>query len=145
MVIEGAPGDAAEVEAEFAAGRFATFGFEVRRSASGKAGAVVSFERGALTAGNARAYVGNSERYKVRLFLDKRCLEVYVNDGAVALYNWVDAAPQDRGFAIFARAATPPPGMAGGSGNSSQPSVRLESLKIWPMKPAQFSLERFHL
>src|SRR5207244_1578164 len=78
--------------------------FQLRRSSSGRAAAVVSIQRGTLTVGNARAYVGNAERYKVRLFIDKRCLEVYVNDGAVAVYTAVDARPEDRGIAVFARA-----------------------------------------
>jgi hypothetical protein len=70
----------------------------------------------------------------MRLFLDKRCLEVYVNGGAVALYNFVDAQPEDQGIAVFGRA-----------GNRPTAGVRLESLKAWPMKPAAFSLDHFRV
>jgi len=128
IVLEGVRGDAVEVEAEFVGGENpGAFGFDVRRSASGNPTTTVTIQRGTLTVGNARAYVGNSERYKVRLFVDKRCLEVYVNDGAVALYSAVDAKSEDTGLAVFTRSN----------------SVRLESLKAWPMAPASFNLDRF--
>jgi sucrose-6-phosphate hydrolase SacC (GH32 family) len=132
LVLGGVPGDALEVEAEFSGGGSAAFGFEVRRSPEGKPAAVVAIERGTLAVGNARTYLGNSERYKVRLFLDKACLEVYVNDGAVALYSPVAATPRDQGFAVFAG-----PGGARGS------AARLESFRAWPMRPAKFDLSRF--
>jgi beta-fructofuranosidase len=132
--------DTAEIEAEFSAGNFTTFGFEVRRA--GKPALIVAIDRGTLTVGNAKAYVGNAERYRLRLFLDKRCLEVYVNDGAVALYNFIDAPVGDQGLAVFARTVNPG---FGTRANRPPASVRMESLKAWPMKPAVFSLEQFHL
>ena len=131
LVLEGLPGDAVEIEAEFSLADSGRFGFELRRSAAGKPGITVAIQRGTITVGNARAYVGTAERYKLRLFLDKRCLEVYVNDGAVALFAAVDAPPEDQGLAVFAA-----------SRHASR--VRLESLKAWPMKPASFSLDHFH-
>ena len=134
LPLDGVPGDATEIEAEFSTGNFSAFGFELRRSAAGKPAITISIERGILSVGNARAYLGTAERYKVRLFLDKRCLEVYVNDGTVALYNFVDAPPEDQGIAAFARA-----------GNRPAAGVRLDSLQAWPMKAASFSLDRFHL
>lgn len=143
LLLEGIPGDAAEIEAEFAGGRFAAFGFEVRRSASGTPTVVVAIEAGMLTVGNASAYVGNSERYKIRLFLDKRCLEVYVNDGAVALYSAIDATLEGQ-VAVFARTANPLFGIPKDARRESV-AVRLESLKAWPMRPASFSLDRFHV
>jgi beta-fructofuranosidase len=134
MVLDGVPGDAIEIEAEFSsAGNFSTFGFELRRAAEGKPAITVAMQRGMLTVGNARTYVGAAERYKMRLFLDKRCLEVYVNDGAAALYSPVDAKPEDQELAVFARAARAPA------------AVRLESLKVWTMKPASFTLDRFRV
>lgn len=130
MVFEGVRGDALELQAEFKAPSFSTFGFEVRRSAAGKAAALVTFERGMVKIGNARAYVGNADLVKVRLFVDKRCLEVYVNDGAIAIYSALEAEPEDRGLAVFARGPA---------------NVRLESLQVWEMKPATFSLEHFRI
>jgi beta-fructofuranosidase len=143
LSLEGVPGNAAEIEAEFAAGNFATFGFEVRRSGAGKPGITVAIQRGILTVGTARAYVGNAEKYKLRLFLDKRCLEVYVNDGAVALYSLVDAPLEDQGVAVFARAGNR--GLGSANAEIRPPAGgRLESLKAWPMKPASFSIDHFH-
>ena len=130
LVLEGVRGDAIELEAEFIAADTSAFGFEVRRSAAGTAAAVVRFQRGMLSVGNTRAYVGNSGSVKVRLFVDKRCIEVYVNDGAIALYTAVEAAPEDRGLAVFARGPA---------------SVRLESLQVWEMNPATFRLDHFHV
>jgi len=130
MVLEGVRGDALELQAEFAAGSFSTFGFEVRRSPAGGAAAIVTFQRGMLSVGNARTYVGDSDRVKVRLFVDRCCLDVYVNDGAVAQYTALDANPADRGIAVFSRGPS---------------NVQLESLQVWEMNPATFSLKHFHL
>ena len=138
------------------------FGLELRRSSEGKPGVVVSVQRGSLTVGNVRAFVGNAARYKVRIFLDKRCIEVYVNDGVAAVYNPVEAAREDQGIAVFAQvggmfggrggfgppAGAPRPAPPGGipdAANRPNSTVRLESLKVWPMKPARFSLEQFHV
>ena len=132
LVLDGFPGDAVEIEAEFSTASFSGFGFEVRRSAAGKPALTIAVQRGTLTVGNARAYVGNAERYKLCLFLDKRCLEVYVNDGSVALYSSVDARPEDQGLAVFAP-------------KLPQSTARLESLRAWPMKTALFNLDRFHV
>lgn len=139
--LDGVPGDAAEIEAEFSVGNFSTFGFDVRRV--GKPAMTVAVEKGWLTSGTARAYVGNAERYKLRLFLDKRCLEVYVNDGAVALYNSIDSQPGDQAVSAFARTGNLAFGNA--EANRRPASVSLESLKAWPMKPASFDLDHFHV
>ncbi|HWR14942.1 MAG TPA: glycoside hydrolase family 32 protein [Terriglobales bacterium] len=142
-VLKGLSADCAEFEAEFSGA--GTFGLELRRSAQGKSGIVVAIEtsfRGThLTVGNARAYVGNADRYNVRVFLDKRCVEVFVNDGTTALYNWFEAAPNDLEVAVFGQPAKLPPFLA--SKRPLPPAPRLESLTVWPMKPAKFSLDRF--
>lgn len=144
LVLDGIPGDAAEIEAEFSAGNLSMFGFEVRRSPTGRPTITVTIERGTLTVGNARAYVGISERYKLRLFLDKLYLEIYVNDGAVALYQFIDALPQDQGIAVFARIGNSSFGL--GNAETRPPAgVSLESLRAWPMRPASFSLDHFHV
>jgi beta-fructofuranosidase len=141
FILEGGPGDAAEIEAEF--GGASGVNFELRRSPEGKPGAVVSIQRGYLSLGSARAYIGNASRRKVRIFLDKRCVEVYVDDGLAAIYGIVEAGRQDQGIAVAAQGGGPggrgpAPAGAGGQG-------RLESLRVWPMKGAGFSLERFHV
>lgn len=163
VVLDGVPGDATEIEGEFTGN--GTFGFELRRSPEGKPGVVVSIQRGNLTVGDVRAYVGNATRNKIRIFLDKRCIEVFVNDGVAAVYNPVEAARENQGIAVFAQAGGvggrggmgapggapagggPPPGAAGVGGASlpARSPIRIESLKVWPMKPARFSLEHFHV
>jgi len=145
VVLEGVRGDAVEIQAEFVAGRVGGFGFEVRRSAAGKPAAVVTLQRGVLSVGNAQSYIGNAERYKVRMFVDKRCLEVYVNDGMVALYSALNAVPEDREIAVFGRAANPPFNPGPNAANQPAPDVKLESLQAWEMKPATFNLDRFHI
>lgn len=141
VTLDDVTGKAVEIEAEFAVNGFASFGFELRPSPSEAASTVVSLQRSSLTVGRARAYVGGGgDRMKVRLFLDGRCLEVYVNDGAAALYAALESAPATRSIAVFARTGrsdfSPPPG-------DGPPPVRLVSLRAWPMKPASFSLDRF--
>jgi beta-fructofuranosidase len=131
-VLDGVRGDSVEVEAEFALTGGAACGFELRATPTEAATTVVTLQRGTLSVGRVRAYVGDAERYKMRLFVDRRCLEVYVNDGQVALYVALDAAPATRALAVFAR----------NEGSRPQPA-RLLSLRAWPMSPATFSLDRF--
>ncbi len=125
--LDGVRGDVIEVEAEFAAAKSAC-GFEVRRSAAGKPAATVRIERGVLSVGDARTYIGSGGRYRLRLFLDKGCLEAYVNDGYAALYSPVAANPKDQGIAVIG-----PPG--------AMPA----SLRAWPLRSAKFSLDRFRI
>jgi sucrose-6-phosphate hydrolase SacC (GH32 family) len=145
VVLEGVPGDQAELEAEFSGN--GGFGFELRRSTSGKPGGVVSVQRGNLSVGNVRAYVGNASRRKLCIFLDKRSIEVYLDDGIAAVYNPVEAAREDQGVAVIAL----PGGAFGGRGGAfpgapgSNSASRLESLRAWPLRGAAFSLEHFHV
>jgi beta-fructofuranosidase len=131
IVLDGVPGDAAEIEATFSG----ACGFELRRNGEGKPGVVVSIQGPYLNVGTVRTYVGNAPRNRLRIFLDKRCIEVYLNDGAAAVYTWVDAGEDAQGIAVF--------GQSGGRGGSTPP--RLESLNVWPMKPAKFDMDRFHV
>jgi hypothetical protein len=143
--INGVAGDALELEADLVMGAAAEMGFDLRCSAAGKAGISVRVNRGGgvLSVGTARAAIRRGlERYRVRIFLDKRVAEVYVNDGEAALYTTIDAAPQDLGVAAISQV-----GPARGRGAAPAPSVpaRVESLRSWPMKPAAFNLARFRV
>jgi beta-fructofuranosidase len=140
-VLEGIPADAVEIEAVFAVRGFAAFGFELRRSASEAPSATIAIRRGHLSVGSARAYIGQADRYTVRLFLDKRCLEVYVNDGTAALYSALDAVPAERLLSLFART----PRFDFGDAPGGDAEVIVESLRAWPLSPATFSLERFEV
>ncbi len=130
--LEGVATDCAEIEAEFSGG--GPYGLELRRPASGKPGIVVSLQGAYLNVGSARAFVGNAERRRLHIFLDKRCIEVFADDGVTALYNWLEAGRNDLGITAFGQ---------GGSGGPNRAPSRLESLRIWPMRAARFSLERF--
>lgn len=173
-MLDGVPGDATEIEAEFSGG--GAFGLELRRLPDGKPAVVVSTQRGTLSVGNVSAYVGTADRYKLRIFLDKCCVEVYANDGVVAVYNPIPAAKSDQGIAVFAQAqaaggfgsggrgpgpappaatsavagalsvnATQPGAPEGGCSGRGGPPRRLESLRIWPMQPATFSPDHFRV
>jgi sucrose-6-phosphate hydrolase SacC (GH32 family) len=60
LTLDGVPGDAVEIEAEFAVTGFASFGFELRPSPSEAASTTISLQRGSLTVGRARAYTGSA-------------------------------------------------------------------------------------
>ncbi|MFB3777613.1 MAG: glycoside hydrolase family 32 protein [Bryobacteraceae bacterium] len=144
LVVESIRGDALEIEAEFSAGSAGGYGLQLRRAESGAAGLVVAVRRGTLFVGNTQTYIGTAERCRLRVFLDKRVAEVYVDGGLAAVFTTVDAAPTDLGVAAFAQ---PPSvgrgGQPGPLGNSPLRPARLESMTIWPMKPARMSMDRF--
>jgi len=117
-------GDCLELEAQFSA-KGATVGMHVR----GKTEISFNAKDGMLTVGKVKKLLGIGQPVKLRVFLDKRALEVYADDGAAAIFTTVDAGPQDLGVDLFAR---------GGAG-------KLDWLKAWSLKPAKFSLERFNL
>ena len=139
--LEGVATDCAEIEAEFSG--FGTYGLELRRSSEGKPGIVVSMQGPYLNVGSARAFVGNAERHRLRIFLDKRSIEVFAEDGVTAVYNWLDAGPKELGITAFGQPGGGR-GFGGGPGGAAnrQPP-RLESLRLWPMRGARFDFERF--
>lgn len=139
FVLEEIAADCAEIEAEFSG--FGNYGVELRRSNDGKPGIAIAMQGAYLTAGTARAFVGNGERHRMRIFLDKRTVEVFADDGAAAMFKSFDAAPHDLGIALFGR-----PAAFRGFGDGAvqnRPAPRLESLTIWPMHRAKFDLTAF--
>jgi hypothetical protein len=143
-MVNGVPGDSTEIEAEFTGS--GSYGFELRRDAEGKPGIVVSIQGQYLNVGTARTYLGNTGRNKLRIFLDKRCIEVYCNDGIAAVFNWVEAADDAQGISVFGQSGgRGPRGNSGSSGRAAPTPPRLESLKVWPMKAATFNMDRFHV
>jgi len=139
--IEGVATDCAEIEAEFSGS--GTFGLELRRSADGKPGIVVSMQGGYLNVGAARAFVGNADRHRLHIFLDKRCIEVFADEGVTAIYNWLDASPHDLGITAFGQTAPERGFPGGGRAPANRQPPRLESLKIWPMRGARFDMGLF--
>jgi beta-fructofuranosidase len=138
LPLAGISGDCLEIEAEFAVEQASGVGLRLRCSATGRAGAVVKYHTdgtgpyangGTFSIGTAGAVLGRQRNLRMRVFLDKRVIEAYVNDGSVAIFSVVDAGPEDLAVEVFA------------SGGKAQ----LVSLKAWPLKPAGFSLQRFRI
>lgn len=128
--IPGVRGDCLELEVELSLRGAEAAGLELRRSETGKPGTSITiFRDGILAVGTGGTLIGRSERYRLRVFLDKRVVEVYVNDGFAAIYGTVNAGPQDLAVASFAR------------GEGAQLAVG----KAWPLKAAEFSLEHFRI
>ena len=84
---------------------------------------------GTVLAGKVRKTIGIGQPVKLRIFLDKRVMEVYANDGAAAVFTTVDARPEELSVELFS---------TGGPG-------KLEWFKAWTLKPAKFNLDRFKL
>jgi beta-fructofuranosidase len=129
-VIGGIRGDCMELDIEVSLGKAAAVCLDLRCSDSGKAGASIKISsEGLLSVGRATTLLGKNERYRLRVFLDKRVFEVYANDGLAALYATTDAGRDDSGIAASAR----------GDG------AELTVVKGWHLKPAEFDLSRFRI
>jgi sucrose-6-phosphate hydrolase SacC (GH32 family) len=126
---EAASGRCLEIEAEFEATSARSVGFRVRCSGDGSRGTEVSYSRGSglVTVGQRTMFAGRDKTVSLRVFLDKRVMEVYANGGAAAMFTAVDAGPEDTGVEIFARGGT----------------AEVRQIRAWAMKPAKFSLEGY--
>ncbi len=81
-----------------------------------------------LIAGRARKRIGAAQPLRLRVFLDRRVIEVFANDGQAAIFTTSEAAgTRDRRIEAFARGGV----------------AHLEDCRVWPMKPAQMSMDRF--
>jgi beta-fructofuranosidase len=129
-VLQGIRGDCMELDIELALGKAAAVRLDLRYSDSGKAGASITINsEGLLSVGKATTLLGKTDRYRLRIFLDKRVFEVYANDGLAALYGTTDAARDDLGIAASA------------DGNGAE----LMAVKGWHLRPAEFDLSRFQV
>ncbi len=130
VLLESVNGDCLELRAELSTGSATAVGLRLRCRAAGKPGVEVAFTpRGILTVGNAKIFVARQKKVELKVFLDKRVIEVYANRGAAAVFGTVDAPTDATGVQAFA---------AGGTGY-------LDSLQAWPLGPARFSLEQFRV
>ncbi len=119
----GIAGDCLELEADFSSTSAVQMGLRAR-------GVEIAFNPGGghLSVGSVRTFLARDKNLKLRVFLDKRAIEVYANQGSAAVFTTVDAPPGRMDIEAFA---------SGGA-------ARLNSLQAWPLKPARFSLEGFH-
>lgn len=124
-------GDCLEIQVELRTRTAAAVGLRVRCNRDELSGTEISFtpKTGMIKIGNVEKLVGNQQPVRLRLFLDKCVMEAYVNDGQAAIFTTLDANVNDLGIAAFARDGT----------------GQLDALKMWPLKPARFSLERFKI
>jgi beta-fructofuranosidase len=129
-VLRGIRGDCMELDIELGLGKATAVRLDLRCSDSGKAGASITINsEGLLSVAKATTLLGENDRYRLRIFLDKRVFEVYANDGLAAVYGTIDAARDDLGIAASAR------------GDGAELSV----VKGWQLKPAEFDLSRFQI
>jgi len=117
-----ADGDTMEIEAILRPSGEAQVGLQVR-------GTEIAWNpgEGTFSVGKARKLLGRQQSLRLRVFLDRRVMEVYANEGVAAVFTTVDAG--SRRVEAFARSGT----------------ARLESCKVWPLRPARFSLESFNV
>lgn len=127
----GAGGDSLEIEAEFAADTASAVGLRVRSSADAKNDLAIAFHggEGVLSIGSSRTHVSRGKSVRLRVYVDKCVTEVYANDGEAAMFVARKASGDTPAIEAFAE---------GGA-------ARLKSARIWPLKPATFSLDRFHV
>ena len=148
LPLGGVSGDCLELRADLRPGRASEIGFDMRCGSDGKPGISIRIVRpGTVVVGTARAAISRGlDCYTVRIFLDKRVVEVYVNDGEAAMYSTVDAQSGDMAIAAVSQRATGR-GRTGGGPPGSAPAVepRIEGLTVWPMKLARFSFDNFRL
>jgi hypothetical protein len=125
-------GDCMEIEAAFTLEQAAAVGLRVRVPAGGgKPAAEIAYTpgNGLFSVSAASAPIGRRQQVRMRVFLDKGVVEAFANDGMAAIFAPLHAGPADLAVEVFAR---------GGK-------ARLDSLRAWPLKPARFSLDRFHV
>ncbi len=124
-------GDCIEIEASFTVEQASAVGIRTRCSGAGKSAAEIVYtsENGLVSVGAAAAPVGRQKQVRLRVFLDKGVVEAFANEGTAAIFAPLHAGPADLGVEVFAR---------GGK-------AHLDSLRVWPLKPARMSLDRFHV
>jgi beta-fructofuranosidase len=143
--LDDVSGDSLELVADVALGTASEIGFDLRCGADGKAGISVRIARpGTLVVGSVRTPITRGlARYRLRIFLDKRVIEAYANDGEAAIYGVVDAPATSLGVAAVSTQPLANAGPGGGlRGSTPAGPPRIEGLTAWPLGPARFDLAR---
>lgn len=122
-------GEALELKITLRALTAKVMGVRLRCGSTGKSGVEVLYRPGAgsLSVNQRFAFYTRSASIPLRIYLDRRVVEVYTEDGLVALATNVVAGPAESGIEVFAE----------------EGEATIESLEFWPMSPARFSLEYF--
>lgn len=127
-VLENAKGDVLEIIVQFEPQDAHTFGINVRRSEDGSRSMVIRYDDQGLEADGKRGLFNKDDKHgpfkllekektlTLRIFLDKRAVEIYVN-GRACFSRLIDPDANDLGIEVFAE---------GGEANVS-------SIDIWKM------------
>jgi beta-fructofuranosidase len=117
-------GDCAEIQLSLTTKSANAVGLRI----GGKTEILFDAKDGVLTAGRARKRIGAAQPLHLRVFLDRRVIEVFANDGQAAIFTTSESAGTgDRRIEAFAR---------GGA-------AHIEDCRVWPMNPARMSLDTF--
>ena len=119
--IDGAAGDQLEVIAEFVPGTAEAFGLKLRSSRDGRRAITMRYADGTLDAAGTEVPLklnDEQETLKLRVFLDRSVLEVFVNDGLAAVTRVEYPALEDLDVGVFAENG----------------AATVKSLDVWKMK-----------
>ena len=101
-VIEGIKGDSVEIVAEIKPGSAKAFGLKVHLSDDRSRYSIIRFEGESLMIGSKRRSYKADETVKLRVFVDKGCLDVFTGDGLVAETRLMYPQDGDYGVSFFA-------------------------------------------
>jgi beta-fructofuranosidase len=122
-------GDSLEFQVAIRAITARTVGLRLRSAPNRDPGAVIQFHPGSggLAVNDRWAFYSRKKEIRLRVFLDRRVVEVFTDDGLVGLATIVNADRESLGIECFALDG----------------SAEFHSFELWPMSPARFSLEHF--
>jgi len=98
-------GDRLEIAVEFEPGDAKVFGIKVRQSNNGRDAIVISYDGLEVNVANVKipfVLAEDEKMLKLRIFLDKSVMEVFVNDGREAVSKVIYPGKKDLGVALFA-------------------------------------------
>jgi len=129
-VLENVKGDTLEISVEFEPQDAHAFGIKVRRSEDGSRSMVIRYDHQSLEADGKRGLFNKDDKHgpfkllekektlTLRIFLDKRAVEIYVN-GRACFSRLIDPDANDLGIELFAQ---------GGR-------AKVNSIDVWEMNP----------
>lgn len=113
-------GDTLELQLQVKLGEAQSVEIHLRRSADGTRAVPIRYDGRLLTvAGTEVPLVVGREALDLHLYLDKSVLELFAQDGRVAVTRIIDAHESDQALALFAEGGV----------------ALLESMQVWTMKP----------
>ena len=105
-------GDALEINIDIEPTGASFAGIRVRRSDDGADGVRIGYDGESVWVGGIEMpypQAAGQGSIKLRVFLDKSVIEVFVDDGARVATNFIDCGVNDLGVELVARSAVRPP------------------------------------